>query len=221
MVAHLLVHAKDLCRFTQDVLAIHSHRPHVVGGDGEFFSASLTTAIARLPSRYAPSRSASAPPLPGKYLFLLSSFLHTLGPSILVAVRAQGFSIASKVRLSHPASVRPSYAPELSLVLTRGLLLFLPLSATTVLQRFFCLYRWYRQPGAWAAQNKKNTSRSGVNPETVSGPTYYHRDKSSILRRTASRGQEMPGMFSVQQLHCSIKNRTKLRCEGFLPSLLF
>ena len=39
-VAHLLVHANDLCRLAPAVLAIRSHRPHFLGSDDEFRSCS-------------------------------------------------------------------------------------------------------------------------------------------------------------------------------------
>ena len=77
--------------------------------------------IACLPSCCAPSRSASASPLPGKYF---PSCFH-----IFLHITLVSSNSCPRVRLSHPASTRPSYTPELSPMLTHERLSFLPLSA--------------------------------------------------------------------------------------------
>ena len=73
--AHLLVHIEDLRRSAHAVLSIHSHRPHVMGSDGEFPSASSVTVVARLSSCCAPSRSPSAPLFSTKFFVVAVIFI--------------------------------------------------------------------------------------------------------------------------------------------------
>ena len=63
---HILIHAEGLSCSVQAVLAINSHRPHIVGSDDELPPESSVVVVAWLSSCCGPSRSVSAPPLPGK-----------------------------------------------------------------------------------------------------------------------------------------------------------
>ena len=72
--AHFLVHVEDLRRSSHAVLPIHSHRPHVMGSDDEFPSASSVTVVARLSSCRATSRSPSPPLFSAHTFFLLITF---------------------------------------------------------------------------------------------------------------------------------------------------
>ena len=119
-------HVEDLRRSSHAVLPIYRHRPHVMGSDGEFPSASSVTVVARLSLCCTPSRSPSSPHFPSKYFFTFYNFLYiNFCPPISAPVRARVFGLARRVRLSLPASARPSFTPELILALTHGRLSFL------------------------------------------------------------------------------------------------
>ena len=90
VVANLLVHAEHLYRSANAVLAINSPRALIISSGYELLSASSVTVVARLPSCYAPFRSVSAPPLPGRYFLCFCNFgfdicLCPLVPAILRA----------------------------------------------------------------------------------------------------------------------------------------
>ena len=117
----------------------------------------MTCSLLRARSRLllACRRAARRPALPLCLLFLASIFLFfyffvhkLLSSNFCPRSRLSFWSHEEGSRLSFPASARPSYTPERSLMLTHGRISFLRLSAT-VLQQFVWLYRWYERFGAW------------------------------------------------------------------------
>ena len=109
--AHRLVHTEDLIYSAHAVLAIHSHHLHIVGCDDDPPALSSVPVVARLSSCCATSRFASAPPLPGKGLFIYLFYMYLYPPNPAPA-RTCVLNLAESVRISYPTSACTSYTPR-------------------------------------------------------------------------------------------------------------